>query len=196
MQEIHCISVINIRCSLLLNDWLDTYLINTRVNTTWVTSMVCLIYSVVKVHSLNLCNYRPQRSWGKVIFSEAWVKNSVHGGGGMHGRGVCMAGGACMVGVCMSGGVRGRGHVHGRGPCVVGGMHGRGGHVCQGGMCGRGGHSCVAGGHAWQILWDTVLLECILVQVYVRSTCLDLKWSWANIIFLQLLISNTNHVTI
>ena len=31
-------------------------------------------------------NYRPQRSWGKVIFSEACVKNSVHGGGG-GGRG-------------------------------------------------------------------------------------------------------------
>ena len=28
-----------------------------------------------------LCFYRPQRSWGKVIFSEACVKNSVHGGG-------------------------------------------------------------------------------------------------------------------
>ena len=26
--------------------------------------------------------YRPQRSWGKVIFSEACVKNSVHGGEG------------------------------------------------------------------------------------------------------------------
>ena len=25
--------------------------------------------------------YRPQRSWAKVIFSEACVKNSVHGGG-------------------------------------------------------------------------------------------------------------------
>ena len=41
--------------------------------------------------------YRPQRSWGKVIFSEACVKNSVHEGGG-----ACMAGGgmrgreACM----------------------------------------------------------------------------------------------------
>ena len=30
--------------------------------------------------------YRPQRSWGKVIFSEACVKNSVH-------RGACMGGG-------------------------------------------------------------------------------------------------------
>ena len=27
-------------------------------------------------------NYRPQRSWAKVIFSQACVKNSVHGGGG------------------------------------------------------------------------------------------------------------------
>ena len=26
--------------------------------------------------------YRPQRSWAKVIFSQACVKNSVHGGGG------------------------------------------------------------------------------------------------------------------
>ena len=26
-----------------------------------------------------LC-YRPQQSWGKIIFSEAWVKNSVHRG--------------------------------------------------------------------------------------------------------------------
>ena len=31
------------------------------------------------VKSLNC--YRPQRSWGKVIFSEVCVKNSVHGGG-------------------------------------------------------------------------------------------------------------------
>ena len=28
-------------------------------------------------------NYRPERSWAKVIFSEACVKNSVHGGGGV-----------------------------------------------------------------------------------------------------------------
>ena len=28
-------------------------------------------------------NYHPQRSWGKGIFSEACVKNSVHGGGGV-----------------------------------------------------------------------------------------------------------------
>ena len=29
--------------------------------------------------------YRPQRSWGKVIFSEACVNNSVHRGGSMRG---------------------------------------------------------------------------------------------------------------
>ena len=43
--------------------------------------------SVVKSHLLFEChlsfsviasNYRPQRSWGKVIFSEECVKNSVH----------------------------------------------------------------------------------------------------------------------
>ena len=31
--------------------------------------------------------YRPQRSWGKVIFSEACVENSVHRGGAVRGRG-------------------------------------------------------------------------------------------------------------
>ena len=36
--------------------------------------------------------YRPQRSWGKVIFSEAYVKNSVHGGGGWLGLAHCMLG--------------------------------------------------------------------------------------------------------
>ena len=29
--------------------------------------------------------YRPQRSWGKVIFSEVCVKNSIHRGACMHG---------------------------------------------------------------------------------------------------------------
>ena len=37
---------------------------------------------------LRLGNYRPQRSWGKLIFSVACVKNSVHRGGLPH----CMLG--------------------------------------------------------------------------------------------------------
>ena len=54
--------------------------------------------------------YRPQRSWGKVIFSETCVNNSVHRGGGGHAwlhRGVCV--------VLFWGGVRG---------FILGGMHG------------------------------------------------------------------------
>ena len=63
--------------------------------------------------------YRPQQSWGKVIFSGAHVKNSVHRGS-MNGRGPCMAGGvhgrgACMARGCMAGGVCGKGGMHGRG---------------------------------------------------------------------------------
>ena len=62
-------------------------------------------------------------SCGKVMFSLACVKNSVHGGG-----------------------VHGKKGVHGRG-CMAGGLHGRG-CVWQGSVCGRG--ACMAGGHAWQ----------------------------------------------
>ena len=35
---------------------------------------------VWQLHFCSSHNYHPQRSWGKVIFSEACVKNSVHGG--------------------------------------------------------------------------------------------------------------------
>ena len=74
--------------------------------------------------------YRSQRSWGKVIFSEACVKNSVHSGG------ACMAGGMHGRGACMAGGMRGR----------RGGMHGEGGAcIAMGGMCGKGG-VCGGGG--------------------------------------------------
>ena len=38
-------------------------------------------------------NYRPRRSWGKVIFSQAFVILSTGGGGGAWPGGVCMAGG-------------------------------------------------------------------------------------------------------
>ena len=61
-------------------------------------------------------NYRPQRSWGKVIFSEACVKNSRWGGVTMRARGnVCgggghawwgyVAGGCAWWGACVAGGV-------------------------------------------------------------------------------------------
>ena len=94
--------------------------------------------------------YRPQRSWGKVIFSEACVNNSVQGGRAwLPGGGACVVlfGGACMVlfgGTCVVlfrggmcgfiwGGMRGfiRGGMRGfiqwggmRGFIQWGGMHG------------------------------------------------------------------------
>ena len=87
--------------------------------------------------------------WGKVIFSEACVKNSVH-------RGVCMGGcvGVCVRG-CMVGGCVAGGHAwQGRG-AWQGGMHG-GRHVWQGawwGACMARG-ACVAGGHVWLGVWQ------------------------------------------
>ena len=59
------------------------------------------IYCIQIDHCEN-CNfyaiyYHPQRSWGKVIFSEVCVKNSVHKGGYMAGK-PCVAGGSCVVG--------------------------------------------------------------------------------------------------
>ena len=115
--------------------------------------------------------YRPQRSWGKVIFSEACVNNSVRGGRhawllpGGHAW-LLRGGGACVVAP--------GGHVW----LLQGAMHGCSGGVCmvapggcawllQGGMRG-----CSGGGHAWDTMTygDTVneravriLLECILV---------------------------------
>ena len=64
------------------------------------------------------------------MFSQACVKNSVHGGG-MHGRGMYVVGGMCGKGACMAGGVHG------------GGMHGRG-HAWQGRHMWQG--ACMAGG--------------------------------------------------
>ena len=68
-------------------------------------------------HAWTLC-YRPQRSWGKVIFLEACVKNSVHsgggGGGGVRGRGACVRGGGiCGRGMCMVGGCAWQGGMRG-----------------------------------------------------------------------------------
>ena len=86
------------------------------------------------------------------MFSQACVKNSVHGGN-MRGKG----GGACIVkrGMCGEGGMHGKGGVHGEGACVVtGGVCGKV-EVCMvkacmiGGMHGKRGVTCMAGGHAW-----------------------------------------------
>ena len=106
--------------------------------------------------------YRPQRSWGQVIFSEACVKNSVH-------RGVCMAGGYAWQGACMAGGMHGRGGVHGRGAvCVAGGVHGKG-HawwgVCMVVACVVRGRAYLAEGmhgrgHAW---WGTCMVGACMV---------------------------------
>ena len=119
-------------------------------------SIECIIFCTECHVCLDMhINYRPQRSWGKVIFSEACVKNSVHGGacmvarghawlpGGMHScQGACMvAQGMCMVAV-------------GGGGCVVarvcawlpGGMCGCWGVCGCWGMCGCQGACMVAGG--------------------------------------------------
>ena len=45
-------------------------------------------------------SYRPQQSWGKVIFSEACVKNSVYRGV-VPGLGGCLVPGACLVWGCL-----------------------------------------------------------------------------------------------
>ena len=47
--------------------------------------------------------YRPQRSCGKVMFSQACVKNSVHGGGSLSGGGVCPGGESLSGGLCPGG---------------------------------------------------------------------------------------------
>ena len=65
------------------------------------------------VHST--CNryiYRPQPSWGKVIFSQASVILSTGGGGGVRGRGGHAWQGGHVLGVCMAG-------VFGRGVCMT-----------------------------------------------------------------------------
>ena len=90
--------------------------------------------------------YRPQRSWGKVIFSEACVNNSVWGG--MHG-----CSGGCMVargGAWLLGGVHGcSGGMHGfiRGACMV--LFGGACMVLFGGAC-----VVLFGGHVWFYLGE------------------------------------------
>ena len=108
--------------------------------------------------SVRINIYRPQRSWGKVIFSQASVI-LLTGGGGSCGRGACVAEGCVHGGGCAwQGGVHGRGGVHGEGGmhgegavawqrwgCMAGGVHSRGCAWQRGGMCGKGG-ACMAKG--------------------------------------------------
>ena len=133
---------------------------------------------------LMVFNYRPQRSWDKVIFSEACVKNSVHRGG-MHGKGAYMVGGVCGRGCAWQGGMCSRG------ACMTGGMHGRGcawqgvhgGSVhCRGHAWQRGAWwgVCMVGGmrggrHAWHTVNEQavrILLECILVMLVTNDIVL------------------------
>ena len=113
--------------------------------------------------------YRPQRSWGKVIFSEACVNNSVHRGGG--GSAWLLPGGVhgCSQGKGGMRGCSGGGGLHG---CSQGGVRG---------SCG-GGAWLLPGGRGRGCAWDTTrygdtideravrtLLECILVQLITHK---------------------------
>ena len=91
-------------------------------------------------------------SCGKVMFSQACVKISVHEGR-MHGRGACMAGGVNIRGM------------HGRGECMAGGMHGREG-ACVTRGCVAGG--CVAGRYV--SYWNAFLFG----QMFIEN-CMKMK---------------------
>ena len=82
------------------------------------------------------------------MFLHLSVSHSVHGGGGIYGKGVCMVAGgmhgrwvyvagSAWQGVMLGRGMYGRADVHGRGHAWWGGMCGRG-HVWQGDLQGRG----------------------------------------------------------
>ena len=105
-------------------------------------SNVATVFTVSVIFSG--CNDRPQRSWGKVMFSQACVILFT-GGGHAWLLGVVstrmVARGACVVGghVWLPGGMHGY-----WGACVVvGGVHG-----CWGGVW-LLGDAWLPGGHAW-----------------------------------------------
>ena len=110
---------------------------------------------IVLIISLNSRDiYRPQRSWGKVIFSETCVKNSFHSGG-VHGRGHAW----------QAGGVRGGG----------------GGYAWHGGMRGRGAHG---GGDVHGIrsmsgryasYWNVFLLNFVLTRLQVKMVLIKVS---------------------
>ena len=114
-------------------------------------------FTVMK--QLKWIHYRPQRSWGKVIFSEACVNNSGPRGACMVARGGVRGfiWGGCVV---LFGGhvwfysVGGRAWFYSAGGACVVLFRGRAWfYSVGGGMCGfiqRGGmHGFIQGGHAW-----------------------------------------------
>ena len=83
-----------------------------------------------KLISSSECYYRPQRSCGKVMFSQVCVKNSVHGGWG-----VCVP--ACTTGhITRGGGLCPGGVLSRAGPCPGGSLSRRG--SLSGGSLSRG----------------------------------------------------------
>ena len=153
--------------------------------------------------NISLLITRLQRSWGKVIFSEVCVNNSVHRGG-MHG---CL-GGACMVALGGHGFIWGACVVLFGGPCMV--LFG-GGHVWfyLGGMCGfmwgacmvlfmgacvvlfvgacvvLFGGACVVlfGGHAWFYVGGHVHGFIRGVHDFIQGACLVLFRGGACVVF-------------
>ena len=98
--------------------------------------MYSLTYNTMEIFNTMMMffYYRLQGSCGKVIFSQAYVKNSVQCRGrewwGQHAwwedvwQGACLTGGMHGRGACVAGGHTWQGGMHGRG------MHGEGQHVC------------------------------------------------------------------
>ena len=103
-----------------------------------ISNALSIVFDKSMNKSSRYFHYRPQRSWGKVIFSQASVILST-------GAGACVVPG----GVC---GCRG-------GACVAAGEHA----WLLGGVCGS--QECILGGHAWLLgggvvaggrrAWDT-----------------------------------------
>ena len=132
-----------------------------NVQSSWVSLLYYKTYRFI-LRLLSILCYRPQTKFAKVMFLQVCVcpqgggrawhvvgrvcvagGHAWLGGGGMRGRGVCMARG-CMAGGCAwQGGVCMAGRV-----CVAGGgVHGRGVGACvAGGACVAEGGGGMAGG--------------------------------------------------
>ena len=110
-----------------------------------------LLSNMKKEDFIDNCFYRPQRSWGKVIFSEACVNNSVHGGGmrGCSGGCTWLLGGHAWLH---------RGGMHG---FIWGGMRGfiRGVHgFIRGCMVLFGGCMVLFGGDLHGFIWGACVV--------------------------------------